>query len=181
MYGLSTNRANMEGASCPPPVPEHMINEVKKRERERAIEDDENKFEAQFSPYVSAKVGYGIADSWWEEFDDDAFSLTPFGRSYSFAAGYEIKTSAVNLRAEFEYAAYNLKDKDYDDFGTWPTGFTKLWMKADTYMGNFYADFLEKYFLKPYVDVGAKAVGLNSGRWEGWSMLGFYAGLQYEF
>lgn len=102
------------------------------------------------SPYISAQIGYGAAA--WKDMD-----ILPHGVMYSGAVGASIRTSPINLRAEFEYAGAKHVASESDEFGVYPNYFEvelDPTIKSALYMANLYVDFLEDYALKPYLGVG---------------------------
>ena len=155
LFGLLIDTARVEETPPPPSTPEP---------ESPAVESAEDKeFSPEFLPYVSAKVGFGGPITEWERWFADDWDgwwawgdMEPTGSVYSFAAGYALKLSAINLRAEFEYSMYNFKDKYNDD------GIGRFDVDVGTYMGNFYVDFFANYPLKPYV-----GFGLGYGKFKG--------------
>ena len=103
---------------------------------------------ADFAPYISLKGSVG-ATAW-----KDA-EVNPAGFGFAPAVGVRMKTDSINMRGEFEYASQNLKAQKTKDYNAFSYTLENQ-QKVQTYLANFYVDFLEEYRLKPYV-------GLNFG------------------
>lgn len=106
---------------------------------------------ADVSPYISLKVGTG--SSFW-----DGASVEPSGGMFAGAVGAKYELESANLRGEFEYSGYNFSDSlmkdDFDYFTN-----AENTQQYNSYLANFYVDFLKNYKLKPYVGFG---LGLSS-------------------